>query len=47
MNRQVFFCSLGGFDTHAGELERTTRSIRNEQAMARSMRPPELGVAQK
>jgi uncharacterized protein (DUF1501 family) len=21
MNRQIFFCSLGGFDTHAGELE--------------------------
>ena len=21
MSRQIFFCSLGGFDTHAGELE--------------------------
>src|SRR6202042_684125 len=21
MRRQIFFCSLGGFDTHAGELE--------------------------
>jgi len=29
MRRQIFFCSLGGFDTHAGELKCTTGSTRS------------------
>ena len=29
MRRQIFFCSLGGFDTHATNLRRTIICIRN------------------
>jgi uncharacterized protein (DUF1501 family) len=49
MNRQVFFCSLGGFDTHAGELEaHNTLYPQLSQAMAAFYAATEeLGVAQK
>ena len=48
MSRQVFFCSLGGFDTHAGELEaHNTLYPQLSQAMAAFYAATqELGVAQ-
>ena len=48
MNRQVFFCSLGGFDTHAGELEaHNTLYPELSQAIAAFYAATqELGVAQ-
>ena len=48
MSRQVFFCSLGGFDTHAGELEaHNTLYPELSQALAAFYAATEeLGVAQ-
>ena len=48
MSRQIFFCSLGGFDTHAGELEaHNTLYPQLSQAMAAFYAATqELGVAQ-
>ena len=48
MSRQVFFCSLGGFDTHAGELEaHNTLYPQLSQAVAAFYAATqELGVAQ-
>jgi uncharacterized protein (DUF1501 family) len=48
MNRQIFFCSLGGFDTHAGELE-AHNSLYPELSPALAAfydATQELGVAQ-
>jgi uncharacterized protein (DUF1501 family) len=48
MTRQIFFCSLGGFDTHAGELEaHNTLYPELSQALAAFYAATEeLGVAQ-
>ena len=48
MKRQIFFCSLGGFDTHAGELEtHNTLYPQVSQAIAAFYAATqELGVAQ-
>jgi uncharacterized protein (DUF1501 family) len=48
MSRQIFFCSLGGFDTHAGELEaHNTLYPQLSQAIAAFYAATgELGVAQ-
>jgi uncharacterized protein (DUF1501 family) len=48
MSRQIFFCSLGGFDTHAGELEaHNTLYPQLSQAVAAFYAATgELGVAQ-
>ena len=48
MSRQIFFCSLGGFDTHAGELEtHNTLYPQLSQALAAFYdATQELGVAQ-
>jgi uncharacterized protein (DUF1501 family) len=48
MSRQIFFCSLGGFDTHAGELEaHNTLYPELSQAIAAFYSATqELGVAQ-
>ena len=48
MNRQVFFCSLGGFDTHAGELEahNTLYPELSQAVAAFYAATQELGVAQ-
>ena len=48
MSRQIFFCSLGGFDTHAGELEtHNTLYPQVSQAIAAFYAATqELGVAQ-
>jgi hypothetical protein len=48
MNRQIFFCSLGGFDTHGGELE-THNTLYPQVSQAISAfyaATQELGVAQ-
>jgi uncharacterized protein (DUF1501 family) len=48
MSRQIFFCSLGGFDTHAGELEaHNTLYPQLSQALAAFYNATqELGMAQ-
>jgi uncharacterized protein (DUF1501 family) len=48
MSRQIFFCSLGGFDTHGGELEaHNTLYPQLSQAIAAFYAATEeLGVAQ-
>ncbi len=48
MNRQIFFCSLGGFDTHAGELEahNTLYPQLSQAISAFYSATQELGVAQ-
>lgn len=48
MNRQIFFCSLGGFDTHAGEFEaHDTLYPQLSQALAAFYNATqELGMAQ-
>jgi len=48
MSRQIFFCSLGGFDTHAGELEahNTLYPELSQAVAAFYAATQELGIAQ-